>query len=90
MEKIIYKNDILDYFCELVYLPFKKKYISSQENLEKYLEKLVQFLSQNIKDFLSRKNPGELNYLDSHYIFSTTPISEQQYIFFSNSQLPII
>ena len=69
MEKIIYKNDILDYFDDLVFLLFNKKYFSYQENADKYLEKLIQFVSDNIRDFPNRKTPQELKYLGSYYIF---------------------
>ena len=82
MEKIIYKNDILDYFDDLVFLLFNKKYFSYQENADKYLEKLIQFVSDNIRDFPNRKTPQELKYLGSNYIFYNSNKRTTWYVFF--------
>ena len=82
MEKIIYQNDVLDYFDDLVYLLFNKEYFSYQENAEKYLEKLVHFVYHNIIDFPRRKTPQELKYLGSHYIFYNSNKRTTWYIFF--------
>ena len=85
MDEIIYKNDILDYFDDLVYLLFKKEYFSYQENADKYLEKLVQFVSFDIRDFPKRKTPQELKYLGSYYIFYNSNKRTTWYVFFEKS-----
>jgi hypothetical protein len=66
-------------------LLFKKEYFAYQEKSEKYLEKLVQFISQNIKDFPSTKTPSEFHYLDSHYIFYNSNKRTIVYVFFEKS-----
>ena len=85
MEKITYKNHILDYFDDLVYLLFKKEYFSYQENADKYLEKLVEFVFLNIRKFPQRKTPQALKYLGSQYIFYKSNKRTTWYVFFEKS-----
>lgn len=82
MEKIIYRDDVLDYFDDLVYLLFKEEYFSYLENAENYLEKLVEFVSHNIKDFPTKKAPKELKQLGSNYIFYNSSKRTTWYVFF--------
>jgi hypothetical protein len=69
LEKVIFKNKVLDYLDELVYILFKKEYFSYSENAQRYVDKIVDFIVFEINSFPHKTTPQKLQYLGSNYIF---------------------
>lgn len=82
MEKVIYDQDVLDYFDDLIYNLFENDYFSYYENAENYLAKLISFVSLNIEGFPHKSTPKKLSYLGSNYIFYKSNARTTWYIFF--------
>lgn len=82
MEKIIFKDHVLDYFDELVYTLFKEDYFSYPENARLYVDKIVDFVILEINSFPHKKTPQKLQYFGSSYIFYNANNRTSWYIFF--------
>lgn len=82
MEKIIFKNKVLDYFDELVYTLFKEEYFSYSENAQLYVDKIVDFIILEINSFPHKITPHKLQYLGSNYIFYNANARTTWYVFF--------
>jgi hypothetical protein len=82
LEKVIFKNKVLDYLDELVYILFKKEYFSYSENAQRYVDKIVDFIVFEINSFPHKTTPPKLQYLGSNYIFYNSNNRTTWYIFF--------
>ncbi len=82
MEKIIFENDVLEYFDDLVFTLFKEEYFSYAESAQKYTDKVVAFIISSISIFPQKQTPKPLQYLGSNYIFYKTNKRTTWYIFF--------
>lgn len=82
MEKIIFKNKVLDYLDELVYTLFKEEYFSYSENAQIYVDKIVDFIILEINSFPHKITPKKLQYLGSNYIFYIANSRTTWYVFF--------
>ena len=82
MEKVIFKDRVLDYFDELVYVLFKEEYFSYNENAQFYVDKIVDFIIMEINSFPCKTTPQKLKYLGSNYIFYKSNKRTTWYIFF--------
>jgi hypothetical protein len=82
LEKIIFKNEILDYFDELVYSLFEEEYFSYSENAQLYVDKIVDFIILEINSFPHKPTPQKLQYLGSNYIFYKANARTTWYVFF--------
>ena len=82
MEKIIFKEEILIYFDELIYILFLEEYFGYVENAQQYVDKIVNFIINDISSFPSKKSPSKLQYLGSNYIFYKSNTRSTWYIFF--------
>jgi hypothetical protein len=82
LEKIIFKDHVLDYFDELVYTLFEEDYFSYPENARLYVDKIVDFVILEINSFPHKKTPQKLQYLGSSYIFYNANNRTSWYIFF--------
>ena len=82
MEKIIFRNSVLDYFDELVYTLFKEEYFSYSENAQLYVDKIVDFIFLEINNFPHKFTPKKIGYLGSNYIFYKANARTTWYIFF--------
>lgn len=82
MEKVIFKNKVLDYLDELVYILFKEEYLSYSENAQLYVDKIVDFIILEIISFPHKSTPKRLKYLGSNYIFYKSNKRTTWYIFF--------
>ena len=69
MEKVIFKKEVLEYLDKLIFNLFSKEYFSFEENAHNYVDKIVNFILEEITNFPHKKSPKSLNYLGSHYIF---------------------
>ena len=61
MEKVIFKNRVLNYLDELVYTLFKEEYFSYAENAQLYVDKIVDFITLEIKNFPDKSTPQNFN-----------------------------
>jgi hypothetical protein len=82
LEKIIFKNEILDYFDELVYSLFEEEYFSYSENAQLYVDKIVDFIILEINSFPHKFTPQKLQYLGSNYIFYKANARTTWFVFF--------
>jgi hypothetical protein len=82
LEKVIFKDQVLDYFDELVYTLFKDEYFSYSENAQLYVDKIVDFIILEINSFPHKTTPQNLKYLGSNYIFYKSNTRTTWYIFF--------
>lgn len=82
MEKVIFKNKVLEYFDELVFLLFKEEYFNYAENAQLYVDKIVDFVLLEIGSFPHKLTPQKLKSLGSNYIFYKSNKRTTWYIFF--------
>ncbi|KQB40558.1 hypothetical protein [Flavobacterium aquidurense] len=82
MEKVIFKDAVLDYFDNLVYTLFKEEYFGFEESAQNYKDKIVSFMISNISSFPHKKGPKSLQYLGSNYIFYKPNARTTWYVFF--------
>lgn len=82
MEKIIFENDVLEYFDDLVFTLFKKEYFGFAQSAQNYADKIVDFVISGISSFPHKKSSEKLRYLGSYYIFYKPNPKTTWYIFF--------
>ena len=82
MERVIFKDKVLDYFDELVYTLFKEEYFSYSENAQLYVNKIVDFIISEINSFPHKVTPQKLQYLGSNYIFYKANARTTWFVFF--------
>lgn len=82
MEKVIFKNAVLEYFDDLVYILFKDEYFGFAESAQNYVDKIVDFVILSISNFPHKKTPKSLQYLGSYYIFYKSNARTTWYVFF--------
>jgi hypothetical protein len=87
LEKIIFKNNVLDYFDELVYRLFDEEYFSYSENAQLYVGKIVDFIILEINSFPHKSTPQKLQYLGSNYIFYKANARTTWFIFFEKRDI---
>ena len=52
---LIYQNNVLDFFNDLTYKPFDLEYFGFVESSENYIDRIVDFVEENIQNFPKRK-----------------------------------
>ncbi|MXO03876.1 hypothetical protein [Flavobacterium sp. HBTb2-11-1] len=82
MEKIIFKEEVLRYFDNLVYRLFEDEYFGFPESARDYVDKIVEFVLLSISSFPHKKTPKSLQSLGADYIFYKTNSRTTWYIFF--------
>ncbi len=82
MEKVIFKEDILLYFDELISILFDREYFSYEKNAILYVDKIVDFIILEINSFPHKSTPQKLRHLGSNYIFYKANNRTTWYIFF--------
>lgn len=82
MEKIIFENNVLEYFDNLVYTLFKEEYFGFSESAQNYIDKIVDFIISSVSSFPHKKTPKSLQYLGLNYIFYKSNARTTWYIFF--------
>lgn len=82
MEKIIFENNVLEYFDNLVYTLFKEEYFGFSESAQNYIDKIVGFIISSVSSFPHKKTPKPLQYLGLNYIFYKSNTRTTWYIFF--------
>jgi hypothetical protein len=79
---IIFKNTVSEYLDGLVYNLYNNEYFGFIESSEAFVDKLIDFITENIEIFPSKKTPFEIQYLSSNYIFYKSTNRTTWYIFF--------
>jgi len=85
LEKIIFENDVLEYFDDLVFALFREEYFGFPESAQIYVDKIIAFIIASIVSFPYKKTPPRLHYLGSNYIFYKANARTTWYIFFEKS-----
>ena len=79
---LIYQNNVLDFFNDLTYKPFDLEYFGFVESSENYIDRIVDFVEENIQNFPKRKTPLKLKRFGNNYIFFKINPRTTWYIFF--------
>ena len=82
---IIFQQNVLDYFDDLIHILFKEEYFGFVESSEDYVNRIVDFMHQNIGVFPSKKTPNTLLRYGENYIFYKINPRTTWYIFFQKS-----
>ena len=85
MEKVIFRDKVLNYFDKLVYTLFEEEYFSYYENAQLYVDKIVDFIVLEINSFPHKTTPVKLHYLGSNYIFYKSNNRTTWFIFFEKN-----
>lgn len=86
MEKVIFTNNTLYYFDQLVYTLFENDYFSYRENAHDYVDKIVSFVIESIDSFPQKTAPEKLVHLGDFYIFYKANHRTTWYIFFEKQE----
>lgn len=84
MEKIVFSQNVLNYFDDLISILFYEDYFSFEENAQLYVDNIVEFIYDSIENFPYKISPEELKYLGSNYIFYKANSRTLWYVFFEN------
>ena len=79
---LIYQNNVLDFFNDLTYKLFDLEYFGFVESSENYIDRIVDFVEENIQNFPKRKTPLKLKRFGNNYIFFKINPRTTWYIFF--------
>ncbi|MGA9638476.1 hypothetical protein [Flavobacterium sp.] len=90
MEKIIFTEEILFYFDELINTLFVEEYFGYVENAQLYVTKIVDFIIVEIHNSPHKRTPEILGYLGSNYIFYKFNKRTTWYIFFEKKDTNIL
>lgn len=77
-----FRNNVLNEFDYLVYRLFKKEYFGFVESSENYINKIIDFIYDNIESFPNKKTPLKLQHFGKNYIFYKINPRTTWYIFF--------
>lgn len=90
MEEVIFKDELLLYFDELIFTLFVREYFSYEENAKRYVDKIVDFIILEINSLPHKPTPQNLRYLGSYYIFYKANNRTTRHIFFERQHFVII
>ena len=79
---IQFKSNVLNDFDYLVYKLFKKEYFGFLESSEIYVNRIVDFIFENIENFPHKLTPKQLKNIGSNYIFFKINPRTTWFIFF--------
>ncbi len=81
---IIFQNGVLDYLDDLVFILFKEEYFGFMQSSYDYVDKIIDFVDDNITTFPPKKTPIALKNFGSKYIFYKSNQRTTWYIFFES------
>jgi len=84
LEKIVFSQNVLNYFDDLILVLFYQDYFIYEENAQFYVDKIVEFVYDSIENFPCKISPKKLKHLGSKYIFYKANSRTLWYIFFEN------
>jgi transcriptional accessory protein Tex/SPT6 len=87
LEKIIvaYSQDVQDYLDELIIPLFRKDYFSFEENAVEYVQKLSEYINQNIHKLPHKNSPEKLKKHGDIYVFYKSNKRTTGYFFFNKN-----
>ena len=83
---IVLKSSVIDFLDDLIYELFEAEYFGYVESSEDYVERIINFIHQNIPTFPSKKTPIELKSFGNFYIFYKINPRTTWYIFFQKEE----
>jgi len=66
---VIFKTEVLLYFDELIFLLFEEEYFAFPENANACVDKIVDFIINEISTFPHKQTPLKLKKFGDNYIF---------------------
>jgi len=81
-EKIIFENDVIFYLRRLIHRLYLDEYFYSIVAREDYVERIIDYINENIEQSQHKKAPTELFYLGEYYMFYNANSSTTWFIFF--------
>jgi hypothetical protein len=79
---IIIKESVIQYLDDLIFVLYDNEYFGFIDSSEIFIDKLINFIYENIEIFPSKKTPIHILYLGSNYIFYKSTQRTTWYIFF--------
>ncbi len=79
---IIFQQNVLEYLDDLVHILFVEEYFGFVESSEVFVDKIIDFIKNDIQNFPARKTPDKLKNFGSNYIFYKSNQRTTWYIFF--------
>lgn len=83
---IIFKREVTYYLSDLIFKLYDKDYFAYIASAELFVDKLIDFINQNIAIFPAKKTPTSIDYLGSSYIFYKSNNRTTWYIFFEQKE----
>ncbi len=80
--KVQYLSDVKERLRELVFVLYEKEYFSFLESSFDYVDRLVDFIEQDIATFPSKRTPDKLIKFGSNYVYYKANKHTTWYIFF--------
>lgn len=81
---IIFQKGVLNYLDDLVFILFKEEYFGFMQSSYDYVDKIIDFINNDISTFPSKKTPAALKNFGSKYIFYKSNQRTTWYVFFEN------
>ena len=78
---IIFQQNVLEYLDDLVHILFVEEYFGFVESSEVFVDKIIDFIKNDIQNFPARKTPDKLKNFGSNYIFYKSNQRTTWYIF---------
>lgn len=82
MEKVIFRQGLLDYLEYLTFLLFEKGYFGFEDSSLDYIGKIVDFIYNKIGTYPHKITPEKLEFLGKYYIVYKSNERTSWYIFF--------
>jgi hypothetical protein len=79
---IIIKESVIQYLDDLIFVLYNNEYFGFIDSSEIFIDKLINFIYENIEIFPSKKTPIQIQYLGTNYIFYKSTQRTTWYIFF--------
>lgn len=83
---IIFAKEVINYFDDLIFTLFKKEYFVYIEFVEDYVDRIIDFIEQNLEQTSPKNTPLQIHHLGSKYIFYKANQRTTWYIFFEKKE----
>jgi hypothetical protein len=81
MEKVIIDKSVLDYFDDLIFRLFEDEYFSYLEISLEYVQRILDFILEDLPTKPPKKSPYNLIHNTAHFIPSINPTKQQPGIY---------
>lgn len=82
MEKVIFREGLLDYLEFLTFLLFEKGYFGFVDSSFEYIGEIIDFINTKIESYPHKNTPQKLEFLGKYYIVYKSNDKTSWYIFF--------